>query len=256
MAGPGWGAWWKWGASSEGWDRAMRLPAQAPERTLDGGPRLEWPMGGAPWQPTCPSNSMGGGGEGGAPAPPPPASPPRPLALRSPLVLGGYTMALISVTLMLVRSDISTQWTYLAGAGFHGNGGCPTGASRPPERSPVWEAFLRSCLHTHCHSPSPVSCNRSGLAHRPPDCAARRPGLCLVGPRPSASMSCNEHTGLLCTGTQGIHVWPQSQHQDGLMFFSWGRPLTRPAQLQSKGGGVCPGILAGIQPRCPLSHNL
>lgn len=204
-----------------------------------------------------PFQQHGGWRRGGCSSPTPSS---KPSQAPSPAVTSGlrglHHGFIISVTLMLVRSDISTQWTYLAGAGFHGNGGCPTGASRPPERSPVWEAFLRSCLHTHCHSPSPVSCNRSGLAHRPPDCAARRPGLCLVGPRPSASMSCNEHTGLLCTGTQGIHVWPQSQHQDGLMFFSWGRPLTRPAQLQSKGGGVCPGILAGIQPRCPLSHNL
>ena len=70
-----------------------------------------------------PCQQRGGRGEGGAPAPPLPASPPRPLALQSPLVLGGYTMALISVTLTLVRSNISTQWTYLAGVGFHGNGG-------------------------------------------------------------------------------------------------------------------------------------
>lgn len=71
-------------------------------------------------------------GEGGAPAPPSPASPPSLLALRSPLVSGGYAMALISVTLTLVRSNISTQWTHPAGAGFHGNGGRPTGAAPPP----------------------------------------------------------------------------------------------------------------------------
>ena len=125
-----------WGPS-EAVGRATLLPAQAPERILEGGPRLKWPTGGAPWPPTCPSSGMGPGGEelwgeGGAPAPPSPASPPSLLALRSLLVSGGYAMALISVTLTLVRSNISTQWTHPAGAGFHGNGGRPTGAALLP----------------------------------------------------------------------------------------------------------------------------
>lgn len=148
-----------WG-SSEAMGRATALLAQAPERTLEGGPRLKWPIGGAPRPPTCPSrgNRPGWGGNRGGRGSSSPALSSKPSQPPSPEVTSG----LRGLHHGFNFSDLDAcQVKYF-------NSVDSSSRSRFP-----WQRGL-----TH---PPRVTAVVSPIT---PQTAVRRPGLCLAGPLP------------------------------------------------------------------------
>lgn len=156
-------------------------------------------------------------GLGGSPAPPLPVSPPSHLALLVPLVWGGHTRALISVTLMLVRSNISIPWTHLAGSRFPWQRRLTPRSLFGPLSSPP--RTLPLCSSLRVHSPSTF---HSGLVllyayPSPPDHAVQGPGLCLAGPLNLVLSTLCEHggggggCGAVVLRTRGIHLWLQRE---------------------------------------------
>ena len=154
-----------WGPS-EAVGRATLLPAQAPERTLEGGPRLKWPTGGAPGPPTCPSSGLGPGGGGtmGGGGSSSPALSSKPSQPPSPEV----TTGLRGLRHGFNFSDLDAcQVKYFNSVDSSSRSGFP------------WQ---RGPTHRSCPAPPGGHC--CGLAHRSPDCPVQRPGLCLAGPPP------------------------------------------------------------------------
>lgn len=165
-----------WG-SSEAMGRATALPAQAPERTLEGGPRPKWPIGGTPRPPTCPSrgNRPGLGGNRGGRGSSSPALSSKPSQPPSPEVTSG----LRGLHHGFNFSDLDAcQVKYF-------NSVDSSSRSRFP-----WQRGL-----TH-RSPPPPPGHCCGLTHHSPDCCAKARIVSSRAPTPTPT-SCNMSTRVL-----------------------------------------------------------
>lgn len=182
-----------------------------------------------------------------SPTPPPPASPPSLLALRRLWSRGshsGFHSSDLDACQVNISVDSSSR------SGFPRQRG-PDPQHPPQPRSSRRMLPPRSCLPVHCHD-APCGSNSPVPAPRPPDRAARRPGLCVVESPPPWPR---------CP-VMGAHraVVPEdagSPLRVGLgSRFLWGTSVDppHPALERKWRGAERPGSsFGGIQPRQPMT---